>query len=410
MRIFNYSLYFWRLKSIHNNHIMTQEKNADAIAQLQADLERKNKELESYKKQVAFLRTLLNEMPVRVFVKDPANEFRYLYCNQQFIDSLGKGKSVVGKQDFEIFNNDKEEAEKARQHDITVVENNKAQNYEKSYREKDGNISPLMMMKKPLSIPEYEDTLLLGTAIDFSKIPHVDKKLVEAYSQSERDNRKKNTFMSNLSHEARTPLNAIVGFTELLTNPEIEISQSEKDEYLSLIKSNVALLMSIFNDILDMSKLETGTVQFNITEFNLSEMMESIYSLYEQKLEGKDVKLIFEKPDEPLTLRQDMTKCLQILYNFLNNAIKYTEHGHIAYGYQVLPDNMVKIYVSDTGMGISKENQKIVFDRFEKLGSKVQGTGLGLAIVKGLSEAMGGSCGVDSELGKGSCFWVTMPV
>jgi len=386
---------------------ITQENKTD-FDQLSAELKRMQADMEKMQRENALLKAILNRVPVGVFVKDPSDEFRYVYCNQSFTDTQGEGKSVVGKHDFDIFC-DKDDAVRLRKHDKEVMETGRPHDYEESYRDAKGNINLLMSMKEPFQAPGCQQELLLGTTLEFSKIPQVDKTLMEAYNRAETSSKMKSVFLSNMSHEIRTPLNAIVGFTELLNNPDITMSQREREDLVRQVQSNIALMVSIFNDILDISRLENGTVQFNISEFDLSEMMEGIYCLYAKKLEGKDVKLIYEQRENSVVMRKDLNKFMQMLYNYLNNAIKYTEHGNISFGYVLQPENKVKLYVRDTGIGIPKDKQEIIFNRFEKIGSKVHGSGLGLAIVKGLAEAMGGSCGVDSEPGKGSCFWIVLP-
>jgi len=388
---------------------MIQEDIKSNLAEnLLAELQRIKKELSDSKKENNLLKYILNEMPTDVFVKDPSNEFRYIYCNQPFIETQGSGKPVVGKHDYEIFA-DADDAARLRADDIKVLKTGEYHNYEESYLNAEGNVRSIMAMKKPIKLPDYSESLLLGVTLDFSKIPQVDKMLIDARIQAEESNKMKSVFLSNMSHEVRTPLNAIVGFTELLNDPSFEMSEEDRKDALRLVRSNTDLLISIINDILDVSKLEAGTMQVNKTEFSLSVLMEDIYRLYLPRFKDLDIEFIYEKNPVSVVMFRDRTKLLQIIYNYLNNAIKYTERGSIVYGYELRPDNMVYIFVRDTGIGISEENQKIVFDRFEKLGSFVNGTGLGLAIVKGLCEYMGGSCGVKSELGKGSCFWVEIP-
>ena len=225
--------------------------------------------------------------------------------------------------------------------------------------------------------------------------------LHEAKMKAEESDQLKSAFLANMSHEIRTPLNAIVGFSDLLTTVE---DPQEKEEFANIIRSNNDQLLMLINDILDLSKLESNSVTFNKESFDMELMMKEVYLSYLPKFKDSPVKLVYHPEGKPIILCQDRQRLIEVLTNFINNAIKYTQSGSITLSYKEI-DKGVKFMVTDTGVGIPTEACNKVFNRFEKLGSLVKGTGLGLSICKVLAETMGGRIGVKSVVGQGSTFW-----
>ena len=231
--------------------------------------------------------------------------------------------------------------------------------------------------------------------------------LVEARAKAEESDRLKSAFIANMSHEIRTPLNAIVGFSELLTTDE-EVEKEERDEYIKLIRTNTDLLLQLINDILDLSKIEAGVLDFVPEKVDLELLLSGIEALYKMKVR-ENVNVEFVSKHTGLQfLFVDKNRLSQVICNYLNNALKFTAKGHIYFGYEVR-ENDVYFFVEDTGTGIPREKQESIFQRFVKLDSFKQGTGLGLSICSTIVEKWKGQIGVKSEEGRGSTFWFTVP-
>lgn len=255
--------------------------------------------------------------------------------------------------------------------------------------------------------PGKQQIELVFLSIDIDNLKKIEAHLTEAKAKAEESDKLKSAFIANMSHEIRTPLNAIIGFSNLLCE-EMEITPEEKTEYAQIISTNNQLLLQLINDILDISKIEAGVMNFteDIIELNhLCNEIEAIYILRAKK--GLEIKFIREYSGQYI-LNIDRTRLNQIISNFLNNALKFTTQGHIYFGFR-LQANEIYFYVEDTGIGIEKEKQDAVFQRFVKLNNFAQGTGLGLSICSTIVEKFGGRIGVNSEPGKGSTFWFTIP-
>lgn len=231
------------------------------------------------------------------------------------------------------------------------------------------------------------------------------KELENAKAKAEQSDKLKSAFLANMSHEIRTPLNAIVGFSSLLADT---ISQEEKEEYLKIIDINNDLLLKLISDILDLSKIEAGTVELNYEYFDFSEYFDDMVISMQQRVTNKNVRLLSNNPCPQCRVRLDKNRIAQIVTNYVTNAIKYTPKGFIEMGYELV-DMGIKIFVRDTGIGIQEEKKDKVFHRFEKLDEFAQGTGLGLSICKAIAESMGGSVGYESQYGEGSLFWAILP-
>ena len=245
---------------------------------------------------------------------------------------------------------------------------------------------------------------LIGLNIDITELKETEKELITAKQKAEESDRLKSAFLANMSHEIRTPLNAIVGFSNLLTETD---DLADRELYISVIQKNNELLLQLISDILDLSKIEAGTFDVNYAEVDVNALCEEIIRAHAMKL-SENVILTFEDHLPRCFISSDRNRINQVLSNFINNAIKFTDHGHIRVGYQTTGEHL-KFYVQDSGIGISPENQKQIFDRFVKLDSFARGTGLGLPICKSIINKLGGSIGVESTLGVGSRFWFTLP-
>ena len=240
---------------------------------------------------------------------------------------------------------------------------------------------------------------------DITPLKETEQKLIIARDKAEELDRLKSAFLANMSHEIRTPLNAIVGFSSLLAETD---SRNERQEYIKIVQENNELLLQLISDILDLSKIEAGTFNFVYTNVDVNETCAEIIKSMSMKV-SKGVELIFEEPLPECYLYTDKNRFTQVISNFINNALKFTQQGCITLGYEQVSHQKIKFYVRDTGMGIPEEKQKSIFERFVKLNTFVQGTGLGLSICKSIVSQMGGEIGVDSTEGVGSCFWFTHP-
>ncbi|MGL5271888.1 MAG: ATP-binding protein [Phocaeicola sp.] len=235
------------------------------------------------------------------------------------------------------------------------------------------------------------------------------KKLIQdleiTKAKAEESDKLKSAFLANMSHEIRTPLNAIVGFSELL---QTSIEDDEKEEYIRIINSNNDLLLRLIGDILDLSKIESGLVELHTEPFDFSSFFNDAYVTLSPRCAKSEVTLNYYNPYDKIIVNLDKNRMLQIVTNYLNNAVKFTQRGEILMGYSY-KNGGLEIFIKDTGIGIAKEKMKLLFQRFEKLDHFAQGTGLGLSICKAIAERMGGRVWAESEEGKGSAFFVFVP-
>lgn len=240
---------------------------------------------------------------------------------------------------------------------------------------------------------------------DVTKERITEQELRAAKEAAETSDRLKSQFLSNMSHEIRTPLNAILGFSSLLAEVE---DPEEKREFVSIVSTNSELLLQLINDILDISKIEANTLEFFYDDVDVNELLRNLEATSRRKCTRADVAVEFTDHLESCTVRTDSNRLLQVLSNLLGNAMKFTEHGSIRFGYAEQGDKL-RFFVTDTGTGIPKEKLDEVFKRFVKLNGFAKGTGLGLAISRNIVHKLGGEIGVESEQGRGSTFWFTVP-
>lgn len=254
--------------------------------------------------------------------------------------------------------------------------------------------------------PEQELIELICVNYDITELKETELKLIEAKEKAETADRLKTAFLANMSHEIRTPLNAIVGFSSLLSEAQ---DDEERQQYVEIIQENNNLLLQLISDILDISKIEAGTLEFSLKQMDgaklCSEVVENLKGRTQQGVE-----LVCDAEGCDYELSSDPYRLRQVLFNFVNNAIKFTSQGSIHIGCTAIGERHLRFYVSDTGIGISRENCKRIFERFVKVNTFVQGTGLGLPICKSIIHQLGGEIGVDSTPGKGSTFWFILPV
>ena len=253
-------------------------------------------------------------------------------------------------------------------------------------------------------IAPFEDNKVMALIHDIGDRVQRSNELIEAKQRAEEADRMKSVFLANMSHEIRTPLNAIVGFSEIIALTEDEV---EKAEYLNIIQKNSNLLLQLINDILDLSRIESGKSEMNFQLVEMTGLIDEVEKVHRLKMKTA-IRLNVIRPDEEIWIMVDRNRITQVLFNFLSNAFKNTHEGAITLGLEVCGE-WLKVYVTDTGCGIAKEKLPLIFNRFEKLNDFVQGTGLGLPICQSIVERLGGKISVESEVGVGSTFVMTLP-
>ena len=246
---------------------------------------------------------------------------------------------------------------------------------------------------------------MLCINFDITQLKETEQMLIKAKDKAEEADRLKSAFLANMSHEIRTPLNAIVGFSSMLEEAE---DQEEKHQYITIIEDNNKLLLQLISDILDLSKIEAGTFDIIPERVNAKQLCNDLFQAMQMKT-SPQVELRLKDNLPELTFTSDKNRLYQVLLNFVTNALKFTSEGNITIDYQI-DGNEVKFSVQDTGMGIEPEKQEAIFTRFVKLNSFIPGTGLGLPICQSIVTQLGGKIGVESEPGRGACFWFTHPI
>ena len=252
-----------------------------------------------------------------------------------------------------------------------------------------------------------EEENMVLTVHDITQLKQAEKQLTLAKEKAENADLSKSTFLANMSHEIRTPLNAITGFAEILASANTE---EEKAQYQEIIKMNADLLLQLVNDILDMSKIEAGTLEFVYTKVDINLLLSDLRQLFQMKVNdaGGNIQIIAEPSLPSCSIETDRNRVAQVLSNFTTNAIKFTQEGTISIGYEAR-DTELYFYVTDTGAGIPADKLPEVFGRFVKLNKDKKGTGLGLSISKTIVNKLEGQIGADSVEGKESTFWFTIP-
>ena len=247
---------------------------------------------------------------------------------------------------------------------------------------------------------------IVGTSMRIDKQKEIEMALIKARNQAEESDRLKTAFLANISHEVRTPLNAIVGFSEVLTETA---SESERQQLSDLIRQNNTHLLQLFDDMVNMSKLDAGVESVQKTRFQMDEFLQEVVKKYAEQASKKHLSLIIDEHSENLEAYTDRNRLMQIVYHYVDNALKFTTEGGVTIGCNIEVGNM-RVWVRDTGKGIDSEfcGDKL-FERFVKIDEFEQGTGLGLSVCRSLALTLGGKVGMESEFGRGSLFWVDVP-
>ena len=395
---------------------LSKEELIQRIERLEADLEKatltpsaSDNELEMRQSQhtINFLNilmdTILSNVFVEITVKDIFNGFRYIYFNKAAEEFTGvEAEDILGKTDFELFP-DSRRAHEIRTEDYHTIKTGRMVKEMVEYEKPNGEVRIVNIVRLLITNPDPGASPLLLVMLNDITEQRQDQLALMKVQEADK---MKNAFIANMSHEIRTPLNAIVGFAHLVTETT---NASEQREYFSIINKNCDLLLKLINDILDLSKIESGRLNYNVSEVELRDICQEAYVVQSLKMTS-DVALLYNSVAMPsVRLWIDPHRVEQVLLNLLSNAIKFTSKGFISLFYEV-EDMFVRVSVMDTGIGISEEKLESVFERFVKLDDFYQGAGLGLPICKMIVEQLGGEIGVRSELGKGSTFWFTLPL
>ena len=349
------------------------------------------------------LDAILNNIPVYMFVKDPEDDFRYLYWNKALANhSKIPASRALGRTDFEIFP-ERSDAEKFHQDDLELMRTGERLEMQETYVTAAGETRIVQTLKTHIPLVGRVP-LIIGISWDITNVQNIEQELIQARIKAEQSDRLKSAFLANMSHEIRTPLNAIVGFSRLMTTTD---NREDEKLYSEIINQNSDVLLQLINDILDLSKIEAGTFEYIKQPMDLGEMCRNVYEIHKGRVQ-EGVTLTLDNENDSLMINEDKNRILQLITNLITNAIKFTYEGEIHFGFKLKKD-YIDFYVKDTGIGISEEKLSHIFGRFVKLNSFVQGIGLGLAICQMIVEKMGGAITVESELHEGSTFRFTIP-
>ncbi|MDP4276402.1 MAG: ATP-binding protein [Bacteroidota bacterium] len=358
-----------------------------------------------YEKQVKELNqimsSVLSNIPMYISVKDISNDFRYIFSNREAGDfRAGQTGQIIGKSDFDIFPADL--AESIRNDDLKVMQNNGE--HRRIIEDTDENGNKRLTDQLRIIIKDEMRPLLITIEQNITKSKEMEQDLVEAKERAIEADKLKSAFIANMSHEIRTPLNAIVGFSKIIAETE---NSEDRNSYYAIVEANNERLLGLINEILDLSKIESGIMAFDNAPINLSDFSEDLIHTMSIKC-PEGVRLIYEPCDKDLTIFCDRNRLSQVFTNLINNAIKFTTKGSITFGFNKTT-NSLEFFVRDTGKGIAPDQLDKVFDRFVKADNFTQGTGLGLSICRSIIERMGGTIKVESQLGKGAAFRFTLP-
>jgi PAS domain S-box-containing protein len=283
-------------------------------------------------------------------------------------------------------------------------------------RKKDGSEFPIILSTTIIHDNTNKPLALIGVAKDITNRKLAEQELIKAKEKAEESDRLKSAFLANMSHEIRTPMNGILGFAGLLKEPNL--TGEEQQEYIQVIEKSGARMLNIINDIVSISKVESGQMEITISETNINEQIEYIYTFFKPEAEKKGIQLIFKNSlsKKESVIKTDREKIYAILTNLVKNAIKFTHTGAIEFGYNLVKTQhatSLQFFVKDTGLGVRQEQKEFIFERFrqgsESLNRNFEGAGLGLSISKAYVEMLGGKIWVESEEGKGSDFYFTIP-
>ena len=346
--------------------------------------------------------TTMENIPAGIVVKDIENDFRYIYRNRESYNRDISSENAIGMNDFDYY--PPEMAQQKRKEDMEIAATGKGMHWIMEGKDKNGN---LLILDKQKIMVESEDfsPIIVSIEWDITQLELMRRELIESKEKAETSDKLKSAFLANMSHEIRTPLNAIVGFSRIISESD---NAEERREYYEIVDANNERLLQLINEILDLSKIESGIVEFTYGPVRLHTLCKEIHDAQVFRC-PQGVELRFDSPDEALSIHSDKNRIFQVFSNLIGNAFKFTTEGSVSYGYKQEGERVV-FYVKDTGLGIEPEKLGRVFQRFAKLNNFAQGTGLGLSICKTIIERLGGEIAVSSEVGTGTTFTFWLPL
>ena len=346
--------------------------------------------------------TTINNLPAGIVVKEVNNDFRYVYRNRESYNRDQFNDNPVGKNDYDFY--PPIVAEKKRQEDIEVAATGKGLHWIAEGKDRNGNLIILDKRKIKVDGDELSSPIIVSIEWDITELEMIKRELQSSKEKAEMSDNLKSAFLANMSHEIRTPLNAIVGFSHLIAESD---DAEERRTYYQIVEANNERLLQLINEILDLSKIESGTIEFSFGLTSLHNLCQEIHDAHIFRT-PEGVQLVYEPSDESLRIETDKNRVFQVISNLIGNAVKFTKEGSIKYGYELV-DGQIVFHVTDTGTGIEPEKVGRVFERFAKLNNHAQGTGLGLSICKSIVERLGGQISVSSIVGVGTTFTFTLP-
>ena len=346
--------------------------------------------------------TTMENIPAGIVVKDIENDFRYIYRNRESYNRDISSENAIGMNDFDYY--PPEMAQQKRKEDMEIAATGKGMHWIMEGKDKNGN---LLILDKQKIMVESEDfsPIIVSIEWDITQLELMRRELIESKEKAETSDKLKSAFLANMSHEIRTPLNAIVGFSRIISESD---NAEERREYYEIVDANNERLLQLINEILDLSQIESGIVEFTYGPVRLHTLCKEIHDAHVFRC-PQGVELRFDSPDEALSIHSDKNRIFQVFSNLIGNAFKFTTEGSVSYGYKQEGERVV-FYVKDTGLGIEPEKLGRVFQRFAKLNNFAQGTGLGLSICKTIIERLGGEIAVSSEVGTGTTFTFWLPL
>lgn len=346
--------------------------------------------------------TTMENIPAGIVVKDIENDFRYIYRNRESYNRDISSENAIGMNDFDYY--PPEMAQQKRKEDMEIAATGKGMHWIMEGKDKNGNL-PILDKQKIMVESEDFSPIIVSIEWDITQLELMRRELIESKEKAETSDKLKSAFLANMSHEIRTPLNAIVGFSRIISESD---NAEERREYYEIVDANNERLLQLINEILDLSKIESGIVEFTYGPVRLHTLCKEIHDAHVFRC-PQGVELRFDSPDEALSIHSDKNRIFQVFSNLIGNAFKFTTEGSVSYGYKQEGERVV-FYVKDTGLGIEPEKLGRVFQRFAKLNNFAQGMGLGLSICKTIIERLGGEIAVSSEVGTGTTFTFWLPL
>ena len=396
-----------RTRELNETHLAT----LNLLEDLNSENNARKKSEEALRTSERQMRTLFQTIPDMIWLKDKEGVF--LACNTMFERFFNAPESeIAGKTDYDFVG--KELGDFFREKDKMAMEAGiPTKNEEWITFGDDGHSAFLETIKTPIYGSQGELIGVLGIGRDITHRYQAEQELIKSKDKAEESNRLKTSFLANISHEIRTPLNSILGFAEMLKDPGI--SSEDLHEFIGFIEMGGKRMLGIINDLIDISKIEAGLTEINLSTYSINEQIDDLYGFFKPEADKKNIGFLVHKglSDHDSIINSDKGKIDAILINLIKNALKFTPIGKIELGYKK-KDIFLEFFVMDTGIGIRPEKQEVIFERFrqgsESVNRSFEGSGLGLAISKAYVEILGGRLWVESEPDKGSTFHFTIPI